>query len=469
MTTAPPERGIFCNRTLNLRAIGAIGYDMDYTLIQYDVAEWETLAYSYARKRLLDQGWPVEPLVFDPEMMIQGLIIDRELGNLLKVNRFGYVKSAFHGTCPIDFDVQRKLYARTVVDHRESRFVFLSTLFSVSEACLLAQLVDAFDAGDLPAVTGYPDLYDRVRGTMDDQHHEGHLKAEICRGFDKYVVLDPELCDTLRDQRDAGKKLMLITNSDWPYTREVMRFALDRYLPKSMTWRDLFDMVIVSARKPDFFTSKSPLLEVVDEEGLLKPMVGPPEPGKLYFGGNASVVEDYLGLSGDQVLYVGDHFFGDVHATKKTLRWRTALVVRELEKELSATAAFAGEQATLDRLMGDKQAIEQAYCSARVAVQRARTGREARPADEIKELKRSLESARARLARLDEQISPLARAASTLGNENWGLLMRAGNEKSYLARLVEQHADVYTSRVSNFGHETPFAYFRSARGSLPHD
>ncbi|NJR42178.1 MAG: hypothetical protein HC767_05480, partial [Akkermansiaceae bacterium] len=32
-----PTREIFCNRTLNLRAIRAVGYDMDYTLIDYDV------------------------------------------------------------------------------------------------------------------------------------------------------------------------------------------------------------------------------------------------------------------------------------------------------------------------------------------------------------------------------------------------------------------------------------------------
>ena len=28
-------RGIFCNRTLNLNAIRAIGYDLDYTLVHY--------------------------------------------------------------------------------------------------------------------------------------------------------------------------------------------------------------------------------------------------------------------------------------------------------------------------------------------------------------------------------------------------------------------------------------------------
>ena len=33
----PIERNIFTNRTLNMRSIQAIGYDMDYTLIHYDV------------------------------------------------------------------------------------------------------------------------------------------------------------------------------------------------------------------------------------------------------------------------------------------------------------------------------------------------------------------------------------------------------------------------------------------------
>jgi hypothetical protein len=47
--------------------------------------------------------------------------------------------------------------------------------------------------------------------------------------------------------------------------------------------------------------------------------------------------------------------------------------------------------------------------------------------------------------------------------------MRAGNDKSQLARQVEQYADIYISRVSSFLEHTPFAYLRSARGSLPHD
>jgi hypothetical protein len=35
--------------------------------------------------------------------------------------------------------------------------------------------------------------------------------------------------------------------------------------------------------------------------------------------------------------------------------------------------------------------------------------------------------------------------------------------------MVESHADVYTSRVSNLAYTTPFVFLRSLRGSLPHD
>jgi 5'-nucleotidase len=63
------------------------------------------------------------------------------------------------------------------------------------------------------------------------------------------VELDPDMANTLLDQRDSGKMLLLITNSDYVYTDTMMSYAYDRFLPGDMTWRDLFDMVIVMARK----------------------------------------------------------------------------------------------------------------------------------------------------------------------------------------------------------------------------
>ncbi|PSQ74027.1 MAG: HAD family hydrolase, partial [Bacteroidetes bacterium QH_6_64_77] len=115
MDTIDPARGLFCNRTLNLRRIQAIGYDMDYTLIHYHMREWEQRAYDFIKEGLLAEGWPVDDLRFDPELAIRGLVIDAERGNVVKANRFGYVKRAFHGTDPLPFDRQRDVYQRTLV------------------------------------------------------------------------------------------------------------------------------------------------------------------------------------------------------------------------------------------------------------------------------------------------------------------------------------------------------------------
>ena len=40
-----------------------------------------------------------------------------------------------------------------------------------------------------------------------------------------------------------------------------------------------------------------------------------------------------------EVLYVGDHIYGDILKSKKELRWRTCLIIPELEHELATLAA----------------------------------------------------------------------------------------------------------------------------------
>jgi len=356
---APPRaRGIFCNRTLNLRAIRAVGYDMDYTLIHYRIEEWERRAYEHLKQKLVALGWPVDELTFDPHLIVRGLILDLEHGNILKANRFGYVKRAYHGTAQMAFDDQRARYGRELVDLGTDRFVFLNTLFSLSEACMYAQLVDLLDAGRLERVLGYRDLYHAVRTSIDEAHMEGQLKAEIIADPDRFVELDPELTLALLDQRQAGKKLLLITNSEWEYTRAMMSYAFDQFLAGGMTWRDLFDLVIVSARKPAFFWERAPVFQVVSDEGLLKPAaMGIRERG-TYLGGHAALVEEHLGVSGDEILYVGDHIYTDVSVSKNVFRWRTGLVLRELEAELEATAAFETTQARLTELMQQKERLE---------------------------------------------------------------------------------------------------------------
>ena len=466
---SPNRREIFCNRTLNLRAIRAVGYDMDYTLIHYNVREWEERAYDYLKQYFLTLGWPVQKLKFDSEMVCRGLIIDTEQGNLVKANRFGFIKHVLHGTQPLDFESQREKYSRTIVDLSDRRWLFLNTLFSLSEGCFYAQVVDLLDQRALPEIMGYADLYKRVRNALDFAHMEGKLKADILANPERFVELDAETPLALLDQKNAGKKLMLITNSEWTYTVPMMTYAFDRFLPKGVTWRDLFDVVIVGARKPDFFSHESPLFEVVTPDGLLKPSVGALKPGLAYLGGSARQVERSLGLSGDEILYVGDHMFGDVWISKSVLRWRTALILRELEEEIDYAWAFRENERQLSVLMTEKERLEALNCHTRVELQRKRDEYGPQPKESEEALQARINSVRTQLEALDHKIGPLARASQELANPIWGVLMRAGNDKSHLAFQVERYADIYTSRVSNFLQATPFVYLRSPRGSLPHD
>jgi 5'-nucleotidase len=464
-----PARQIFCNRTLNMKSIRAVGFDMDYTLIHYHVNEWEGRAYEYARERLEAEGWPVTGLRFDPTLFTRGLVVDQELGNVVKADRFGFIRRASHGTKMLPFEEQRRVYGDVQVDLAAPRWVFMNTFFSLSEACLYGQLVELLDAGEIKGVMGYGDLRRQIRNHMDATHMEGELKREIVADPDRFVDHDADLPLTLLDLKRAGKLLLLITNSEWDYTKAMMRYALDRHLPDGMTWRNLFDIVIVSSRKPDFFTSRAPAFEVVDEDGLLRPLTKPIALGGIYLGGNARKVEADLGLSGEEFLFIGDHIFADVHASKSLFRWRTALVIREMEDELLALEGFKRKQQELTHRMEEKEVREREHASLRLALQREEAGYGPRPPASVAEIKTRLQELRKEMTALDEQIAPLAREAVELVNARWGLLMRAGNDKSHLARQVERYADIYMSRVSNLMRHTPYFYLRAPRGSLPHD
>ncbi|VAI22474.1 unnamed protein product [Triticum turgidum subsp. durum] len=79
---------IFCNRSLNMRNITAVGFDMDYTLAQYKPETFEALAYHGTIEKLVkDLNYPEELLTwqFDWKYMVRGLVLDKKRGNILKL------------------------------------------------------------------------------------------------------------------------------------------------------------------------------------------------------------------------------------------------------------------------------------------------------------------------------------------------------------------------------------------------
>ena len=53
--------------------------------------------------------------------------------------------------------------------------------------------------------------------------------------------------------------------------------------------------------------------------------IHPCRKGQIYSGGNCESFTDMIGARGKDVLYVGDHIFGDILKSKKKQGWRTFL------------------------------------------------------------------------------------------------------------------------------------------------
>lgn len=464
-----PERQVFANRTLKMRSIRAVGYDMDYTLTQYKAEAFEEFAFSHASSRLAELGWPVGALAFEPHLTARGLVVDQDLGNLVKATRFGWVVRAKHGDRFLAQEEVRRAYLGTHIDLSEDRYVLLNSLFSLSEASLFAQGVELLDAGKLPGGMGYRDMFAAVVDSVDRIHRDGTLKQGVLADPGRFISLDGDIVACLLDQRASGKLLMLITNSEWSYTNEIMTHTFDPFLRGGDKWRDLFEIVVVSSSKPGFFTSSNPLYRVVDEErGLLEPHFGPLDSGGVFYGGNAQLLEESLGLIGDEILYVGDHLYGDVHYSKALRRWRTALILQELEAEIRALAEFKPTQARLSGLIDQRQRLETRLRAEQLAQLRATEGH-SDPLGPGEDHLASIAETEAELSRLNTLMAPLKDEASRLQNQGWGTLTRAKQDKSLFFRQIERYADIYTSRVSNLLYPGPYANFRMGRLPLPHD
>jgi 5'-nucleotidase len=443
---------VYTTRTLNMNSVKVIGFDMDYTLVVYREKELEDLVFQLTVQYLIDElDYPeaIKTLEFKADQVIRGLVIDKKLGNLIKINRFGYVKAALHGDHFYTWEELRDIYSDEIVTFPDRRYEMIHTLFSLAMSSLFCQITD-LDLGD----RSYEELYEDLLDAIDHLHRQGPLKRIILDDPGKFVIRDERYAQTLRMMKDFKKTLLLVTNSDWPYTKSIMEYCYDPFLPKGQTWRDLFDLVVVDATKPEFFYGRAPYYEVVNEEGHLLKVTGTIQRGGVYQGGNAVAIEKLFDVPRGQILYIGDHIYSDVYQSKKMCQWRTMLVILELEDELCAAAAADPLLGEIKEHMSQKEmlelkldAIKRRICSS--------GGGKTNP-----DLEKEEEQTRERMRDIDRRVGDLIVELDSHFNPLWGELLYAGNDKSYFFMSIERYACTYTSKVSNLLHYSPVHYFR---------
>ena len=65
-----------------------------------------------------------------------------------------------------------------------------------------------------------------------------------------------------------------------------------------------------------------------------------------------------MDIRGSEILYLGDHIYGDVVTIKKFCSWRTALVLGDLDDEIRGIRDSRELQEEINRLMGEKLKLE---------------------------------------------------------------------------------------------------------------
>lgn len=451
---------VFVNRTLNLKQIKYIGLDMDHTLVPYNSRNFEQLAHKVVLEKLVNKkGYPKDilNLPFEFEKAIRGLVLDTKNGNLLKLNRYSGIRMSTHGTKPIDFKTQKKIYKSKYIDLGNENYYAIDTIFSISPALLFAQLVDLKDDKHNGVLPDYTQIAGDILECLDESHQDGSIKDHVRKDIDHFIYKSPETVANLERYKRHGKKIFIITNSDFDYSKFILDSCITPYLQDHKHWSELFEFVITLAHKPKFFYEKHDFVNVDLKKGVLESIATEIKPG-VYQGGCASIFTDSLDLSGDDILYIGDHIYGDILRLKKDCNWRTGLIVDELDGEITNLKKSKFIDDEINTLMASKDPFEREL----LKIQTDHDEGKETSKDQALELQEQIGA-------IDKKISDLISKHQTYFNPHWGEMMRIGSEESYFASQVERFACIYMSHLNHLLELSPRTYFRGFRRTLPHE
>ncbi|KAF5286386.1 hypothetical protein FQA39_LY16306 [Lamprigera yunnana] len=453
---------IFVNRSLHLENIKFYGFDMDYTLAEYKSPQYERLGFDLVKERMVSIGYPQEILQFeyDPSFPVRGLWFDSQYGNLLKVDAYGNILVCVHGFRFLKHSQVYELYPNKFLTLDESRVYVLNTLFNLPETYLLACLVDFFTnspeytetkkgvkCGEL--FMSYESISQDVRSAVDWVHGQGDLKKRTIENLDEYVKKDDRLPMFLTRLRQSGAKTFLLTNSDYNFTDKIMTYLFDLpHGPKATdphrNWKTYFDTIVVDARKPLFFGKGTILRQVDISTGALKVGIhtGPFLKDHVYSGGSCDVFTEFIRAKGKDVLYVGDHIFGDILKSKKIRGWRTFLIIPELVRELHVwtdKCQLFEELQSLDIELGDMYKNLDSSTMEKPDISKLRSA--------IRDVTHKMDMSYGMM----------------------GSLFRSGSRQTFFSSQVVRYADLYAATHLNLIYY-PFSYmFRAPAMLLPHE
>lgn len=226
-----------------------------------------------------------------------------------------------------------------------------------------------------------------------------------------------------------------------------------------------------SRASPEFFRTDRPFVEL-DDRGLEVDTAMVPSWGHIYQGGSLQGLMQLIDCPGEQVLYVGDHIYGDIVSSKLESTWRTALIVRELEEEITKRHQIA-DQILRDRELKQRLSdlgTEMDHLRDLIVLYQHRLEQNPGNSDDAYEgLRSRYEDVIAEHRQVLREQAHWADQTARQFNPYWGSFFKQGTSKTRFSGQLETYSCLYTSRVSNFAYYGSNHYFRVTRDPMMHE
>ena len=452
---------VFVNRTLNMRQIQAVGFDMDHTLVQYNIHNFEKATHELLMQKLIaEKKYPkiIKQCSFNMNQVMRGLVVDTQKGNILKVSRYRSVRTIYHGETIIEYKSRRDIYPNDYIHFGidRSEFSFIESHYSIAATLAYMQIVELKkNHEDLPV---FQQIFLDIDQMMTEIHNQNLIKKQVLNDPKKFLIVNPDIAPALENLIQHGKKLFLLTNSDIQYCSFLMNYTIAPFLQSCSSWTDIFEFVITSADKPCFFHEQREF-EKMDKENFSKiKKTFIPDPGVYQFG-YAGGLTQALKLKEHEILYIGDQVYTDVVLLKQKCGWRTALVIEELSKEQKIRHENLSLYVELKSLMDKKIPIE-TRINKLISDQIEKNHQ--KHSMKINDLLKKTEQ-------LDKKLGEKITKINQAYNPFWGELMRVGMEESLFASQAERFSCIYMSHILDFLSQSPRTYYRSKKRLFPHE
>ncbi|CAF0919650.1 unnamed protein product [Brachionus calyciflorus] len=452
------RKGVFANNEISLKDIDVYGFDYDYTLAYYNVSLYR-LIFNLAKDYLIEHHkYPVglKSTEYLPHFPIRGLHLDIKKGWLMKIDSYHNLQlgTVYHGMNSIPNEEVLKTYGGkrfSIEDigfsQTSPNFHHFVDLFCLPEICLLACTFQyLIDRG----INFRPEyIFHDVHDSVNSIHRNFALHRSITQSIDDYLLQvreeNSKVKEFLYRLQKNGKKVFLITNSPYWFVNFGMQSLC------GSDWTSLFDLIICSARKPQFFTSKSKPFRRFNIKTNSKSWdtVSELNRNEVYYEGNFYEMLKATGWQSNKCLYFGDHIYGDLEQPFLKFGLRTAAIINEVEQEVNIINSLEYLRTTtwlnsLENLIEHSMFVSDT------------------PGDNLP----SLEEIRTFWF---QEREILRKKIKKSFNPYFGSIFRANNNPSFFSRRLSRFADIYTSNVSNLLNYPIDYHFIPRRIDLAHE